>query len=411
MNRLSLKIAQKYIFARKSHSAVNLISIVAVCGVIVTTAAIVCVMSVFNGFSALVESKLAVLDPAIKITATSGKVIGNPDSVINILSHIKGIDLAIPTIKDNALVMYGEKQMPIIVKGVPEKYDSLTQISKIVKDDGTYMLHDDVCNYAVISIGTAINLQARPGYMAALRIFAPRRKGRINIANPVGAFRSDTLFVSGVFQVDQTEYDNNTIIVPINVARNLFDYTKEASAIEISLKPGYSADQTIPLISSVLGAKYSVKDRLMQQEASFKLINIEKWVTFLLLGFIMIIATFNVISTISVLIVEKKGDIDTIRNLGASKQLLTSIFTSQSWLITIMGAFIGIIIGVALCLVQEHFGIIKLAGDPSTLIIDSYPVVVKAADIAIVILLTGFISTLSSLAIKQIMRSRLKNAL
>ncbi|MDD2962164.1 MAG: ABC transporter permease [Muribaculaceae bacterium] len=409
MSRLSLKVASRYIFARKSHSAVNLISIVAVCGVIITTAAIVCVLSVFNGFTHLVESKLSAIDPDIKIEATHGKTIENADSIINIIKQINGVSMAMPTIEENALAAFNSNQKPVIIKGVTADYEKATKVDSITKEDGRFLLHDEMGNHAVISVGSAIALQARPGYSALLRLYAPRRVGRINIANPIGAFRADSLFVAGVFQVDQAEYDENTIFVPIAVARHLFDYPTQATAIEVSTIKGNDIDNTVAAISEKLGEEYSVKDRLKQQESSFRMINIEKWVTFLLLGFIMIIATFNVISTIAVLIVDKGNDIATLINLGADNKFITSIFTSQTWLITLFGAIIGIIIGVLLCLCQEYFGIIKLAGNTSTLIIDTYPVMVKFTDLAIVFLLSLFISLLSSMVTKLIMRARLRS--
>lgn len=404
----SLKIAGRYIFAKKSHSAVNLISIVAVCGIVISTTAIVCVLSVFNGFSDLIQSKLASLDPDIKITAAKGKTISNADSILDIVSCTQGVKFAVPTIQDNALGIYNEYQMPVRLIGVPENYDSINNIKDIIKSDGQYLLSDEFGDYALVSVGTAIQLQAHPGFYTDFQLYTPKRKGKINISNPAGSFRADTLFITGVFQVDQEEYDYNTVIVPLNVARHLFDYTNEASAIEILAENPKKINETIDRLSERLGKNYTVKDRLMQQEASFKMINLEKWITFLLLGFIMIIATFNVVSSVAVLIVEKKNDIATIRSLGAPRNFITAIFTSQTWLITLFGSVIGIVTGVILSLVQEYFGIIKLGGDTSVLIVNAYPVVVKFTDIIVVFLLTVAVSTLSSIATGAIMHTRLK---
>ena len=408
MAHTSLKLAGRYIFAGKSHSAVNLISIVAVCGIVISTTAIVCVLSVFNGFSNLIESKLASLDPDIQITAAKGKTIANADSILDIVSATEGVKFAIPTVQDNALAVYDEHQMPVRLKGVPLEYDSINNIRDIIKPDGQYLLSDEFGDYALVSVGTAIQLQAHPGFYTDFQLYTPKRRGKINIANPVGSFRADTMFVSGVFQVDQEEYDLNTVIVPLNVARHLFDYTTEANAIEILAENPEKADEVIDRLSGILGKDYLVKDRLMQQEASFKMINIEKWITFLLLGFIMIIATFNVISSVSVLIVEKKKDIATIRSLGAPRSFITRIFTSQTWLITLFGSIVGIVLGVILSLIQEYFGIIKLGGDTSSLIVDTYPVVVKFSDLVVVLLLSVLVSTLSSAATGAIMHTRLK---
>lgn len=408
MNWLSLKVARKYIFSKKSYSAVNLISIVAICGLVITTTALVCVLSVFNGFASLIESKLASIDPPLKVEAVQGKTIANADSLMQVVKSIEGVELALPTIQDHALAISNNREMPIIVKGVTEQYDSLTNIRNLIKDDGSFTLSDDVLKYAIVSVGVAVNMETHPGYDSSFQLYAPKRVGRVNMANPMGAFRADTLFISGVFQVNHQSYDNNTVFIPIDVARYLFDYDTQATALELSVLSDYSIDNVRKAVQQRVGSKYIVKDRLMQQESSFKMINIEKWITFLLLGFIMLIATFNVISTVSVLIVEKKNDIATMRKLGASRKLITRIFTSQTWLITLFGTILGIIVGIILCWCQQEFGWIKLAGDSRTLLVRAYPVLVELSDILVVLLLTVVISILSSLATAAVMHSRLK---
>ena len=388
MKTLSARIALRNIFSKKSHSAVNLISIVAVCGIVVTTAAIVCVLSVFNGFSRLVEDKLALLDPDVKVSATVGKTISMADSI--------------------ALAVYDERQMPVSVKGVPCNYDSMTSLPKLIKEDGTFLLSENGYDYAILSVGVAISFQAHPGYVSTFQLYAPKRVGRINVNVPADAFRADTLFVSGVFQTDQAEYDMTTVYVPIDVARSLFDYTDEATAIEVKVADGYAVDDAMADIAAALGEGYEIKDRLMQQEASFRMINIEKWISFLLLGFILIISAFNIISSISVLIVEKDEAISTLSILGGTKSLITSVFTAQTWIISLAGTLLGMILGVALCLVQEYFGVIKLGSDTSALIIDAYPVEVRFSDLLIVLVLTVAVTAMSALATVAVMRGRLR---
>lgn len=410
MDRFTLKVALRYLISKKTHSAVNIISIISVCGVAVTTIALVCVLSVFNGFSSLVGSKLAQLDPQIKVYSATGKVISNADSVIQLLNRVDGVEIALPTIEDHALAIYGDKQMPIRLKGVPENYDTIAGIRSLIKNDGTYILSDDIANYALLSVGTAVTLQAHPGFYTMLRLYAPRRKGRVNIANPMTAFRGDSLYVAAVYQVEQTEYDTDMIIVSIDVARHLLDYTNEASSIEIKLQN--SADETAIFdnIATLLGNDYVVKNRLMQQESSFRLINIEKWITFLLLGFILIIATFNIISTLSVLIIEKDASINTFRSLGACNKQISQIFVAEGWIISLFGSFIGVVIGVGLCLVQQFFGLIKLSGNTSAMIIDKYPIEVQLADIGIIFILVAVVGLLTSIATSVIMRHRLRHS-
>lgn len=409
MFNFTLKIAFRYLLAKKSHSAVNIITIISICGVAVTTAALVCIMSVFNGFSALVESKLAQLDPQVKVYPASGKTIENADSIIDVIKKLSpGIDLVLPVIEEHALAVYGDRQMPVFLKGVPEKYDSLTDIESIIKNDGHYILSDNVANYAVLSVGTAVNLAAHPGFYTTLRLYAPKRKGNINLANPVTAFRTDSLFVSGVFQTEQNEYDNDMIIVSFQVAQKLFYFNNEASAIEIKLKEKSEEKDIISSLKEKLGHSFVVKDRLQQQQTSFQMINIEKWITFLLLGFILIIATFNVISTLSVLIIEKNESITSFKNIGATNKQISGIFIAEGWLISLSGACIGIILGLVLSLIQQFFGIIKLSGDTSAMIVDIYPVKVELSDITLIFMLVAAIGLITSLTTSFIMRKRLK---
>lgn len=407
MNLFTLKVALRYLFSKKTHSAVNIITIVAVCSVAVTTTALVCVLSVFNGFSSLVESKLALLDPEVKIFPASGKVISNADSLIKVLSTNKEIQIMVPTIEDNALAVFGEKQMPIKVKGVTNDYSKSSSIVSTIKSDGHFQLSDSTNNFSIVSVGVALGLGAHPGYVNYIQYFAPRRVGRINIANPMNAFVKDSTLVAGVFQIEQGEYDNNMVILPLSVTRTLFDYTTEASAIEIQLKPSAQVEPAIAKLQASIGNNFIVKDRLQQQDTSFKLINIEKWITFLLLAFILIIATFNVISTLSVLIIEKQSNITTLRNLGATNSQISNVFVTEGWLITILGAIVGIIFGIILCLVQQYFGIIKLNGDPTALIVHSYPVAVKAWDIVTIFILTAFVALITSFATAVVMHHRL----
>ena len=407
MSWLSTRIAVRYIFSRKSHSAINLISVVAVCGVVVASVALVCVLSVFNGFHSLIEGKLSVIDPAVKVVPATGKAISSPDSLIDVSTAVPGVAYAIPGITEQALARCGDKQLPVMVKGVVENYDSLSAISSVVKEDGEFLLSNDYgMQFMVISVGTAISLETRPGYRTPVSLYAPKRKGRVNVANPIGAFRADTMFVSGVFQVDEAGYDASTVLVPLDVARRLFDYPVEATEIEVGARPDADEAALHAAIATALPG-YVVKNRLQQHASSYRLINIEKWITFLLLSFILLIAAFNVISTVSVLIVEKTGDIVTLRNLGATRALITRIFSTQALLITFIGSLIGVAIGVGLCLAQQHLGIIKLNGTPGTLILDAYPVVVEWSDLVVVLAMAIAVGTLASLVTAAVMRFRL----
>ena len=404
---LPLHIALRYLRSKKSHSAVNIISIVSVCGVIVATAAIVCVLSVFNGFSKLIHSKLSMLDADIAITATLGKTIADADSVAAVARDVAGVEMALPVVEDNALAMFFNYQMPVTLKGVPDGYDSLTNIRSTIID-GKYLLDDGISQYSVIAIGPALSLNVRPDYLKMVSLYTPRRRGNINLANPATALRSDSVFVSGVFQIEQNKYDRSTMFVSIEMARRLFDYTTQATAVELRLAPGANEPAVMAALTDALGEQYVVKNRLMQQAEAFRMVNIEKWVTFLLLGFILVIATFNVIGALSLLIIEKTDSIDTFRNLGASNKLISRIFVMEGWVISFTGTVLGIALGLLLCLLQEHFGLIEMQGNAATLIITAYPVAVQWTDVLVVLALSVAVGALTSLVTKLIMRRKLR---
>lgn len=396
---VSLRIALRYLFSRKSHNAVNIISRISVAGVAVATAAIVCVLSVFNGFSRLASDRLSYIDPELKVEPRSGKSIADADSLAAILMTIGGVDAVCPVIEERALAIYGGVQMPVRMKGVPDNYASMSDIGRIIID-GEFLTHDGDYGCASLSVGTAISLGAHPGYYTPLEIYVPRRVGRINPAVPMSAFRADTLLVSGVYEVDQSEYDADMVIVPLESARRLLDMTSEASALEIKLSPGASAKHLRSEIEAAVGPDMIVKTRLMQQEESFRMIAVEKWVTFAMLAFILVVASFNVISTMSMLILEKRDNISTLRALGAGPSMISRIFMLEGWLISLFGGMAGIVVGVILCLAQQWGGFIKLNGDPSQLSVNVYPVHLEVMDIiavgvlvSVIGLVTGFVAS------------------
>ena len=404
---LPLKIAWRYLVSKKGHQAVNIISIVAVCGVVVATAALICVLSVFNGFRGLIMGRLAMLDPQVAITATLGTTVNDADSVIDAVSVIPGVERAVPVIIDQALAIYAQNQMPVHLKGVPDDYNTMNEMDSVIVD-GEWRLQDQVSRYAVIGAGPAVRLIVRPEFLGMVRLYAPQRQGKVNMANPMGAFRQDSLFVSGIFQLQQNSYDADLMYVPLDMARELFDYDTQASQIEVKLTPEANEQQVMHSIQKALGNGYQVKNRLMQQREAYRLVNIEKWMAFLLLAFILIIATFNVISTLSLLIIEKDDSIATLRALGANDRQISRIFVLQGWLITLVGAITGIVIGLILCLCQQQFGWLRLSGDPANMIISAYPVEVQWTDVIVTLALVAAVGLLTSMVTALIMRRRLK---
>lgn len=401
---VSLRIAVRYLFSKKSNNAVNVISVISMAGVAVATAAIICVLSVFNGFSDLAYKNLSLIDPELKITSVRGKVIEHADSLSDSIAKIPGVAMALPTLTEQTLAIYGDRQTPVMIKGVPPRFSEMVNVRNSIID-GQWTLQDSLSftGCTVMSVGTAITLGARPGYDALLALYVPRRVGRISQANPMASFRSDSLWVSGVFEVTQGDYDNSLVFVPLSHARMLLDYTTQASAIEIKVDSTYSIEQLKNSLYSLLGPDYKVANRIEQQQNSFRMIKIEKWISFLMLAFILIIASFNVVSTLSMLIIEKRDNMATLRALGAAPRQISGIFFCEGWLISLVGGIIGILLGIILVLAQQWGGFIKLSANPDQLAVTEYPVRLGAGDIlstmALIIvvgLVIGFIAARAS---------------
>lgn len=404
----SLRVALRYLFSKKTHNAVNVISLISVVGVAVATMAIVCVLSVFNGFEDVAARSLSRLDPELKITPTNGKVITNADSLVQVVNSIEGVKASLPSIDEQAFAIFNDKQTPIRLMGVSSQYADVYAIDSTIID-GYFLLNDDDASYITLSVGVAVNLMARPGSYDYVRVYVPSRTTKINMANPMTAFCGDSLVIAGVFQVNQPEYDADRVIIPLENARTLLEYTTEASAIDVALKNGAETEKVRSLIVSTIGNDYVVKNRYEQQEQSFKMVKIEKWITFLMLAFVLVIASFNIISTLSMLVIEKDENIITFNALGATRKMITRIFILEGWLISLVGGIIGIIVGVILCLAQQYGKFIKLSGDPSALVIDAYPVRVVATDLLVVFLLVLVVGFVTSQITSVFTRQRLKN--
>lgn len=385
----------------------NIISLISVCGVVVATAALVCVLSVFNGFSQLVGSKLAVLDPDLTITAASGKAIDYADAVVQKVNEIAGVECALPVIEDNALASVMSRQLPVRLKGVPHNYGNVVNIDSAIID-GEVMFGNEYVQYAVLGVVPAITLDMRPGFADMIYLYAPQRTGRVNVANPATAFRTDSVMVAGVFQIEQEKYDRDVIFVSIDLARRIFKYPHQATSIEVRLVPDAKEHAVMSAMSEALGSKFVVRNRLMLEDEAFRMINIEKWVSFLLLAFILVIATFNVIGALSLLIIEKQDSIGIFRSLGATNKQIRSIFIMEGWVISLSGAVLGVVLGLVLCSLQEHFGLITMQSNSALLLVDAYPVVVVWSDILIVFALVAAVGLFTSMVTSLIMRRLLR---
>lgn len=402
MKFLTGKIAWRYLRSKKSHSAVSAIAIVSVGGVAIATAAVVCVLSVFNGFREILTDKFNIMAPELVVTPSQGKTFADTDSVLSVVRATEGVGVAMPAVTDKALAIYGGKELPVTLRGVVvEDFRKITGIDSILFEGSRlpsdhyeevpeFEYYEDYEAYmasapkpeALMSIGAAVRL-GHVGTDGNFVLFAPRREGQYNPANPAASFVADSVKVSGVYEAKQSQYDEDMIIVPINLARHLFQYDDEATTIEIKAMDGVDPVKIKEALLMRLGNGFDVKTRMEQQEINFRMVNIEKWVSFLLLFFILVIATFNIVSTMTMLVLEKRNSMAVFSAMGMNKRRITSIFKNESVLVSITGGLIGVALGVALCLLQEHFGLIKLNGDPSTLLMTAYPVKLIWTDVLI----------------------------
>lgn len=387
-------IARRYLFSKKSHNAINIISMVSVCGVVVATIALVCALSVYNGFNDLVSTLFSSFDPELKITPRTGKVFDPQDSQIEKVKKLPSIDVWCEVLEDNALVRYDNRQVVAVVKGVDKSFEQLASIDSVLVD-GNFILQDDVVDYAIPGIGMASALGVNAGYLSPMEFYAPKRDEKVNLSNPATSFQVSYAYAGAVFCINQQVYDENYILVPISLTRELFKYETEVSSIEIKLHPSSNFSSDKDEIASILGKDFIVQDRFEQQEASYKMMQIEKWMTFLILSFILAIALFNVVGSLSMLMIEKQEDVKTLRNMGASDSLISRIFLFEGWLIAGFGALIGILIGIILCLIQQEFGLLKLGQTTGAFIVDAYPVRVALSDVItvfITVVTIGFIA-------------------
>ena len=394
---LSLYIAKRYIFAKKSHNAINVISGVSVCGVALATLALICTLSVFNGFQDLVATLFTAFDPQLKIVATTGKVFDAQDPRIQNIRQMPEVAVFSESLEDNAMVQYKGRQIMVTLKGIQDNFNELTAIDSILFGRGNKVLADEVVDYVIPGAELVSVLGTGVRFVDPLEVYAPKRGAKINVANPTTSFESGLLYSSGlVFAVNQQKYDASYMLVSLEFARELFQYDTEVSSIELKLKDEADTDQVKRTLQQQLGEGFQVLDRYEQQSDTFRIMEVEKLISYIFLTFILLIACFNVIGSLSMLIIDKRADVVTLRNLGADNQLISRIFLFEGCLISLFGALIGIVLGLTLCLVQQEFGLIGLGGTgEGSFIIDAYPISVHLQDVILVFItvwVVGFLS-------------------
>lgn len=387
--KLSLYIAKRYLFAKKSRNAINIISAVSVAGVAVGTMALIIVLSVFNGLETMVSAIFNTFDPDIKITAAEGKTFIADTSRLKLLANVDGLSCYSLTIEENALLKYGDRQFIATIKGVDDNYAMVTNIDSSMWEGDFILKNDKGRSYAIPGVGVAQYLGIRVNFITPLNIIVIRNTGSTNI-NSENALKEKFIFPSGIFEVEK-EYDSKYVYIPIEFARELTEIEDGVSSVEIKF-----TDQADPRIAQknivkIFGKGFVVQNRYEQQEIFYKVMRSERLAIFFILTLILIIASFNIIGSLTMLIIEKERDIEILKSLGADNDLIRKIFIFEGWLISIIGAVAGIILGFAICWLQQTFGLIKLQSE--SLIMDSYPVVMKVKDFIIVpgtVLLIGY---------------------
>ena len=387
-------IAWRYLFSKKGHNAINIVSGISAAAVVVVTAAMICVLSVMNGFGSLVEHMFSEFDPPLLVVPAEGQTLRTDTAPVISLHAREDIEAISMQLEQTALIRYKDHQLPARVLGVDTLFEATAHMSNIITD-GFFSVWDGAFDRATLGQGLAAQLGMNAHFTGALHLYAPQRTGRINMLRPDKSLQHEHAFIAGTFAVNQIEYDDQLLLVSLPLAQRLFEYDEyTATALRITPKKGQKTDKVQAEIAKVLGPGYKVLNRYEQQADFFRILRIEKWLTILLLVFILLIASFNIIGSLSMLIIDKHEDIRILSDLGADEQTIRRIFLIEGWFISALGTLLGIVIGVLVCLGQQHFGWLKL-GTGSEYIISVYPVQVQIADIllvAAVVLALGFVA-------------------
>ncbi|MCI5814310.1 MAG: FtsX-like permease family protein [Prevotella sp.] len=382
-----LFVARRYLFSKKSTHAINVISMISAIGVAVATMALVIVLSAFNGFHDLVATLFTRFDPQLEITPVMGKTAPADDPLLATVRQMPEVAVVTECVEDNALAVFQDKQAMVTIKGVDDNFKDLANIQSTLYGDGEFCLHAANLNYGILGIQLAQQLGTGTLWTDPLRVYAPIKEGQIDITDPTQGFVVDSLDAPGVvFYVKQTKYDSRYILVPIAWARNLFGEQGMVSSLELRLKEGSDIGAVKKKIAATVGDKYRVRDRYEQQDDTFKIMQIEKLFAYVFLTFILVVACFNIVGSLSMLIIDKRDDVVTLRNLGASDRQIVRVFLFEGRMISVAGAVIGILVGLLLCWLQQQYGLVKLGGSDASFIVNAYPISVHYLDVFLVFL-------------------------
>ncbi len=407
---LAFNIALRYLLAPKSHSAINTITLVAACGVAIITAAMICVLSVYNGFEGLVSDLTSRFDPDLRIEASVGKGFTEDTQLRSFIEDLPEVESVNVTLEETVLLSYSGHQVPAKMKGVEDTFAEVTQIDSILLGTDGFLLEDEVAHYCILGAGLGSTLGMSRGFVRPLSVYCPRRTGKIDLLNPEESFSEMPLYCSNIFMVQQSQYDDQYFLCSLSTARELLGDSLLTTAYEVKLSEGANADRVKTKLTELLSddkdnssplainhSHFRILTQREQQADAYRIMQIEKWISYLLVVFILLIASFNIIGALSMLMIDKSSEITTLRNLGASNSLIKNIFTLEGWLISGSGAILGVILGVTLCLLQQHFGIISLgAGVTAQYVVNAYPVHLLWSDVLLTLLsvtLIGWLAT------------------
>ena len=378
-------IARRYLFSKKSTHAINVISGISAVGVAVATMALVVTLSAFNGFHDLVATFFTSFDPQIEVVPAQGKTVAADDPLLTKIKKLPEVDVATECLQDQALAIYKGRQTMVTLMGVDDSFEQMSRIDEILLGDGTFMLRAANLNFGVVGVRLAETLGMNANWDGSLMIYAPRKTGQLDLSNPTDGFVVDSLISPGVvFMVKQGKYDRDHILAPISFARSLFEQQGMISSLQIRLKNGSDLDAVKEEMKNIAGTKFRVLDRYEQQDDTFRIMKVEKFIAYIFLTFILIVASFNIIGSLSMLIIDKKKDVATLRNLGATDRQISRIFLFEGRLISFFGALAGILIGLLLCWLQQQFGLVALGESSGTFVVDAYPVSVHPSDVVVV---------------------------
>ena len=390
-------IARRYLFAKKSHHAINIISLISVLGVTVATTALVCTLSVFNGFHDLVASCFTNFDPQLKVMPVKGKTFNANDAAILKIRKDPDVSVACGVLEDHALARFQNKQAMITLMGVEDNFDKCTDIESILYGSGHFALHADVLNYGIPGIRLAMYFNMGTSFTDPIEVYTPRQGAEIDMLNPTSNFNQDELNSAGVvFSVSQKKYDQEYLLSSLAFAQKMFEKPRQLSALELRLTPSASLSTVKTRLQKTAGSKFRVADRYEQQEDVFRIMKMEKYMSYLFLTFILFIACFNIVGSLSMLIIDKRKDIVTLRNLGTNNRTIEKIFLFEGRMISVLGVLLGTGLGLLLCWLQQQYGLLKLGDESGAFIVDAYPVSVHAMDIVLIFFTVIAVSFLTS---------------